>query len=152
MAAKSSVDGMGMVLRAGVQIRSAELAKACGRSDGIVPRGTEIPTSALGLCRNSEVLLSSGALKLVPPSAPRPVVQPAPPRDVPPVKSRDFIGELRAALKPHLDRGVPFDVCQDWIDPVLMTRALKQFSDTVGRSGAFGRSVHGFRQHVVAGV
>ena|SRR5215472_9445867 len=148
--AKSTTDGM--VLRAGVTLHSDVLAKAIGRTDGRVPRGSEIPVSALASCRNSEALMSSGALKLVPPSAPRPVVKPAPPREVPPVAPRDFIGELRTALKPHLDRGVPFDTAQDLVDAVLMTRALKQYSETVGKSGAFGRSVAGFRQHVVEGV
>jgi hypothetical protein len=143
----------GMVLRAGTTIRSAELAAACGRTDGVVPRGIAIPIEALAACLNARALISSGALSWTLPVTPRRSMgsaASAPPAPMPAVPT-NFIGELRAVAREYIKRGRSWDEAFDLADQALVERALKQYA---GRPGQLPgqRSVVGFRQHVQQGA
>ncbi len=89
-------------------------------------------------------MLDARVLVWTPPSAPRPVAK-APPRPAPPpIVPRDFVSELRALLKPFIDRGVGLDTALDSVDQQAVMRATTAYAARGGQaSGA--RSVAGFR-------
>lgn len=135
-----------MVLRAGVTFRSESLAAMLRLPSSVIPRGTEIPVAALAGMRNAQSMLNSRVLRWTVPSVPRPVPAAATPKPVPPVKPRDYIAELRAALKPHLHRGL--DVALDLVDQQAVLAAQTAYAHRSGQaSGA--RSVSGFRSCLV---
>jgi hypothetical protein len=151
MDANTTPPGNGMVLTAAITLRSPELAAACGRSDGIVPRGAKVPPEALASCRNGSALLAAGALRWQPPAPPPREVRSAPPAAPPPVPvaPRDWFAECASALALLLRDGVQESVAEDRIDINLRLRSLVHYCSRAGQPPG-RRSADGFREALLA--